>query len=96
MADMFCIFSWGTDSYTHPFDAWAGLGIFFNVLSTVEQNIVALLVELCLMGRLNSYPITYLSQEPKESGEFERLFSLNLKNPNGSPISITQAKPESG
>ncbi|XP_057642086.1 telomerase protein component 1 [Chionomys nivalis] len=38
----------------------------------------------------------YLSYlEPKESGEFERLFNLNLKNPNGSPVSITQAKPES-
>lgn len=44
----------GTDSYMHPFDAWAGLGdFFFNVLSTLEQNIVALLVELCLMDRLN-------------------------------------------
>lgn len=29
------------------------LGIFFNALSTLEQNIVALLVELCLMDRLN-------------------------------------------
>nr|XP_006994908.1 telomerase protein component 1 [Peromyscus maniculatus bairdii] len=40
----------------------------------------------------------YLSfLEQKESGEFgEALdFDLNLKNPNGSPVSITQAKPES-
>ncbi|XP_029397594.1 telomerase protein component 1 [Mus pahari] len=35
--------------------------------------------------------------EQKESGEFEEIldFNLNLNNPNGSPVSITQAKPES-
>ncbi|XP_040591714.1 telomerase protein component 1 isoform X2 [Mesocricetus auratus] len=35
--------------------------------------------------------------EQKESGEFEKIvdFTLNIKNPNGSPVAITQAKPES-
>lgn len=51
------------------------------------------------MDRLNK--VTYPpipSQEQKESGEFEEIldFNLNLNNPNGSPVSITQAKPESG
>ena len=53
------------------------------------------------------YGLFYLQQgdsgllsilEQKESGEFEEIldFNLNLNNPNGSPVSITQAKPESG
>ncbi|XP_021037581.1 telomerase protein component 1 isoform X1 [Mus caroli] len=52
------------------------------------------------------YGLFYLQQgdsrllsilEQKESGEFEEIldFNLNLNNPNGSPVSITQAKPES-
>ncbi|KAL1781119.1 telomerase protein component 1 [Sigmodon hispidus] len=52
------------------------------------------------------YGVFYLQQEndgylsfleQKESGEFGDVldFNLDLKNPNGSPVSITQAKPES-
>lgn len=52
------------------------------------------------------YGVFYLQQrnsgslsilEQKESGKFEKTldFNLNLNNPNGSPVSITQAKPES-
>jgi hypothetical protein len=42
--------------------------------------------------------LSVLSQRQKESGEFEESlhFSLNLENLSGSPISITQAEPESG
>lgn len=54
MVDMFCIFSWG-DRFLHPSIQCMGWtwGFFFNVLSTLEQNIMVLLVELCLMDRLN-------------------------------------------
>lgn len=43
----------------------------------------------------NSGSLSILEQE--ESGKFEKTldFSLNLNNPNGSPVSITQAEPES-
>jgi hypothetical protein len=57
----------------------------------------ALIVALCHeLNKVTSLPIP--SQEQKESGEFEEIldFNLNLNNPNGSPVSITQAKPESG
>lgn len=44
----------------------------------------------------NSGSLSILEQE--ESGKFEKTldFNLNLNNPNGSPVSITQAEPESG
>ena len=91
----------------HPFDACTlfvrivGFCFFLSFVCLFvfyyPDYLRALTVELCHELNKVTYP-PMPSQEQQESGEFEDIlyFILKLNNPNGSPVSITQAQPESG